>query len=361
MPSIPYSRYKDPQRLWPSVIGGSVALHIAVLLAMPLLLRVAGVRAEVATQPPVPVELIDINTLTPSAASGASFDTPSTSAEAPSAVTPPIAEPLATLPPAAQTPIALEQPIDPSFDFEPVPVPPATVAPTPTPTPTPLVSSPPLGSTPDPQLPILPPDAFEPVPPNPLPVPPETIAGSPIPSPEMTIPGTNDQPGAPMPPDASTTPGDVGSASGQTGNPASEDDSTLPEIAINSEPVPTSLRAQVVEVTLVPLSENPTDIPEQAAQPAPFHEFIADPTNPASCLIPPESVGYFGQPVSLRVQVDTEGRVVATYPREPSPHPAYMELAQCLVRSWPFTPASTEGVTVYSDNVIVTLVIERLN
>jgi hypothetical protein len=90
-----------------------------------------------------------------------------------------------------------------------------------------------------------------------------------------------------------------------------------------------------------------------------------DPMAGNACILNPESQRFLGTAVALRILVEADGSISQTFVAEhtspesttPQVSEAYLELAQCLVRSLPFQPATQEGSPVASDNLIVHITI----
>jgi hypothetical protein len=129
----------------------------------------------------------------------------------------------------------------------------------------------------------------------------------------------------------------------------------LGEVVIGRQPTPTNLTLSVVNVRHLSPQET-ADIPEENAELLTSSiSVVADPTQPNSCPLFPDSVGGFGAPVTLRLSVEADGRVSNAEPQPPLPsNYVYTELVRCLAQQGlQFRPALDSGVERPSDNTLV--------
>ncbi|MBW4654163.1 MAG: TonB family protein [Kaiparowitsia implicata GSE-PSE-MK54-09C] len=370
-----FRKHLDPPKLWWWVAMGSLLLHFGLLLLLPYLLRMmTRSSASAAT----PIEIVDLNTLglqgseTAEATPDAQFEDipPAFDAESgaiapPDAFSAPQPAPLPNPAPAPDGAIALNPELQPNpqpnlplgldFSLPPQPSVPDSQVPE---------SQAPDSQFPESQFPESPsPEATAP---SPQPFPPETSAPE-TPGDLGQPPGETFPDSEPLPsPPAVPNPGDIaaglpdqpdGGDRPSSGNPT---DGILPDVAIGGEAMPTSLVATIVSTRSVPESENPRDIPEIPAQVLDTSRtFLADPTQSGNCLIQPESLPWFGVEVDIQVTIDASGRVIGTTVRNSSGNADYADLAACLVQRWEFSPATTEGMAIASDYLIVSVVVNR--
>ncbi|WP_205369577.1 hypothetical protein [Thermoleptolyngbya sp. PKUAC-SCTB121] len=369
-------RHRDPSGLWSRVCSGSVVLHILLLLAVLPSLKTAVERSR-GGGAATPIELIDVGAIAPDTTPDPATVPASPVAPAPAEVSapPPAATPAppplpvaplpapAAIPPAVLAPVPVETPppspiAPPPVVSPPTPIP--TPAPIPTPTPPPQPPSP-APVQPSPFVPPEPPPVLgrEPLPP-PRPFP---DAGSPSESTEPPFPTPGQTPiggGNPV-----NNPGDVaanpapGSGAPSIDTPASGPDSgtgdDLGEVVIGRQPTPTSLTLSVAAVRYLS-PQDTADIPEDNAELLTSRiSVLADPTQPNSCPLFPDSVVGFGAPVTLRLAVEADGRVSRAEVQQPAPtNYAYTELVQCLAQTGlQFRPALDSGIARPSDNTLV--------
>jgi hypothetical protein len=133
----------------------------------------------------------------------------------------------------------------------------------------------------------------------------------------------------------------------------------LGDIVVPGDSRPTEITANLVEILELP-PEQLQDIPDVYPQPLENSQIVvADPTDARYCPVLPESIGAFGQPVALRLIIRADGVVQNTIVQSPSSIPAYDELAGCIVQNyWTFQPATTEGIAITSDSLVVTITLQ---
>lgn len=323
-----------------------------------------------------PIELVDVGAIAPDTVPDPTTVPSASTATVPAPPQPAATAPVSLGPPPAAVP-STSTAIPPTV-FAPAPAPVAT-PPTPTPTPTPIAS--PVFPSPAPiSTPVAPPAS--PVQPSPFipPEPPPVAARSPLPPP---------QPFPENPP--ADRPAQPSDPTGDTGNPASPNDGSndgsdvavnpapdrgapgvdnpasgpdagsgddLGEVVIGRQPTPTNLTLSVVNVRYLSLQETvgAIDTPEENAELLTNSiSVVADPTQPGSCPVFPDSVPDFGAPITLRLTVEADGRVSRAEPQQPAPvNYAYTDLVQCLAQNGlQFRPARDSGIERPSDNAIV--------
>ena len=336
--NVPFSKQllrareqKRPAGFWLGLFAGSLGLHLAMVFSMPYWLQ----PSESEAQAPLPVDIVDLSS---AELGGGTADPNATVSDEASAI-PFSAPPDSSQPPAFAVPPDVAQP-------SPVSAPPA-------PLPEPVQDPVPAPVQPEP---IPPQDSPEPPPPQP-------------PQPSPPIQGEVNLPSPTLPPAASPFPRDLASGgeesaegSSETGEdtlpPGGTTNDALPDFGINSGATAVQVSANLTDVASLP-PEELQDIPEVNAQPLEQgRTFTADPMDPQSCVVPPDSVAAFGEPISLRVVIDNDGRVVDAIPQPPSWNQGYTELARCAIQNWQFSPATRDSIPIYSDNLIVTVILQ---
>jgi len=322
---------KRPAGFWLGLFAGSLGLHLAMVFSIPYWFQTS----ESADQAPLPIDIVELSnadlgsgTTAPNAAasdepSAIPFTIPSNISQPPDfAALPDLAQP----PPVSEPPAPLPEPVQ---DTVPPPVQP------------------------------------EPIPPY---TPPEPQQQQP-PQPSQPIPGEVDLPSPSIPPTTSPFPGDTASggeeradgsdAAGEgTIPPGETTNDTLPDFGINPGGAAVQVSANLTGIESLP-PEELQDIPEVNAQPLEQgRTFTSDPMDPQSCVVPPDSVRAFGESISLRLVIDNNGRVTDAIPQPPSWNQGYTELARCAVQNWQFSPATRDSIPIYSDNLIVTVVLQ---
>jgi hypothetical protein len=165
--------------------------------------------------------------------------------------------------------------------------------------------------------------------------------------------------------DGGASPGDLPTAPvGES--PPSELPSDLPQVGISATPQPVNLTATITGITYREDTgeyvDYPFDLPDENAYPLETMSppIPVDPLAGDACILDPESQRFLGTEVQLRLLVEADGSVSEAYPAESATHQAseaYLELAQCLVRSLLFQPALQGGEPVASDNLIVNMTV----
>lgn len=131
-------------------------------------------------------------------------------------------------------------------------------------------------------------------------------------------------------------------------------DESLEAIRVPGEATPSVVTPEVVGVTEIP-REQLQDIPDV------YPRLVGQPNtveaNPNGCLIPPESVTAFGQNVTLRLVIDSAGRVQEAIVQSSSNNSYYDDLARCILErtEWAFEPATVEGIATLSDSLEITI------
>lgn len=393
-----WRRHSDPPGMWAKLLAGSVVFHVLLFLS----LRGYVVRISAPTSSNTDIAAIELVEEAPETASATETATDSPPAQEPSAdsvveapaesalgsedaiaIAPdniPAAPQDSALPePAPNIPATAPAPnLDPqssgdrsqALPFSPPTLPSQSNIPPETATQPPVNPTP--AAPPSPSAipsPVAPPvSSPSPVPaePSPVPDPPATPPSSESPTSEGAIATQPDNPdsggiptlqGVPLP--EPPTPGDPSEVAT---NPNPDNPVPLEEAPVAAEATPAGFRASIVNVS------SPADVPDAPAYPAQpkasSQEFLADATTSA-CLLTPESVGYLGQSVSLRITVDDQGRVLgeATQIGQTSGSPDYDQLAQCAISSWEFSPAfnrTDSGDSPVFSNLDVTLTISPL-
>lgn len=342
----------DPAWLWWFVMGSSIALHLLLLrITLPLATHVA---ARPQTETSIPVDLIELAPA-PNAQSAqpisrqapASTAKPSIATESSSS-----AEAAPTTRPPTRSTLAPTTNVETNIVLAPSPAasPPAPIAPAPAPTITPSAPSPSPSPSVPPESPAQSPAPF-PSPslaPEPLP----SVAAAPValPSP-IPLPTPTASPSPPFTTIPIDTPvPDVSGTLAVSPTPTSSND--LAQVETSRLAVPALLTAQI---TATPLpAEQPEATPDTTARPKEESQtFSADPTT-SLCAITPEAVQYLGSTITVQVVTNETGQVTEAIVQEPSPSPAFDELATCMVKQWQFEPAIKEGQPVPS-NVVVAI------
>jgi hypothetical protein len=142
----------------------------------------------------------------------------------------------------------------------------------------------------------------------------------------------------------------------------------LPNVVVAQEAQFSSFSANVETDGLVPEVER---IDVHAFPPQPISRtqtYDPNATDFGNCLLSSGSVSDFGQTVYLQVTVEPDGSVSDAYARpdrNSEISDAYLELAQCLVKTWRFQPAydvdpnTGQQIAVADSNSIVAITIER--
>ncbi|MBD2090797.1 hypothetical protein H6F67_13150 [Microcoleus sp. FACHB-1515] len=351
----------ESRRFWLILGGGSIALHLVLLLG----LRWMNFRATVATATadPTSIELVELapapevgEAIAPADESAAPLPPPDQPV-APSAPAPSAAPPAPPVPEIAVAPPFIPEPSPVAPPLQPAPIP-GEVTPSPLPTPSPSpppapLPSPTLSPTP-PSVPSAPPtpESTPTEPARPTPTTPETVAPPPAQSGESpSAPSNESEPSGQPEQDGSSEPG-----TGESQGGILEGLPPVPEYE-----APPSFTASVISV-----SPPSTDIPQQIAQPIVARRDFLNDGSETACSATPGVIAAWGTPVQFRVRVDRSsnnpdiGRVgsdgVTTLQR--SGNNEYDALADCLVREWEFRPPDTEAAAeneAPSSEVIVTM------
>jgi TonB family protein len=149
-------------------------------------------------------------------------------------------------------------------------------------------------------------------------------------------------------------------------------DVPIPDVSQTWTPPEASPSPAITQAVVIPsyltasLTTDPLPLPDPA-DPAPVDEAV-QPTitsrifssNPSlsPCPVPQEAIAFLGQTVVLQVQADETGQVVETVTQTSSQNAAYDELATCLVKTWKFRPAVTQGQAV-ANGLLVHITIDR--
>lgn len=312
-------RHIDPPNLWLVVLASSVTLHLCVIVAMLLSMRLAAKVQKVT----IPVELVDIATTAsdqpqlarqlPTVPGNTPKTRPSpATATGQSQSSPTLASSTASLPASGQrsTPNNTQT----SPNTAPLPVATSTrSAPLPSPS-TPQPTTPPSGSGVNQGIQSLPSPAVAPTLSLPSPPPVQT----PDPSDEVTarVPVSRNPPASAG---VSTTVDIVGLGSGQ-------------------------------DIPTVPPSVNQRTRNYRSGE--------------LGCVATPESSRFFGQAVRVLLTIDDKGSVVPEHTRimDP-PNLDYAQLVTCLLKTWEFLPAMNQldgqQIPVWS-NIVVTVTVTAL-
>jgi hypothetical protein len=344
----PPRRYADPPALWAIVAVGSLAIHAMLLLGIRWFnIQVSLSQPETDT---VPIEIVD------AIPQENSTPTLSSTASSPDASSP-LAQPTATLDPAAPNLEVQRQPVDRSSSAAiapPYPDPNSASTATPTPQTTPNSSSrPQVNPTPQPAIP------------SPSPSSSGSSGSSELPSDESDHPGSSGNTGSVS--DRPSPPAAPGNTDTSPINPPGQTGDNLPTASVDRQAAPSSYTASLVSVesNLVTLGDQPRDNLEQIAQPkVRSRNFASDPSGSgaATCPTEPEIIPYLGQTVELWAEIQMtdrdNGQVINTRIRVTSGSDAYDNFADCLLRSWEFRPASDQGQSPPSSEVVVQIKIE---
>ena len=343
---------KNPSIFWMLLLLGSVGLHAGSLLLMPFWWRSRQPQSQAAN--PLPIEVVELAEQ-PGIGTAASPVAP-VAPVVPEAVAPtvePNPQPQFTQPNVA--PLPPQAPTNPQPFATPIP------QSEPIPNPAPPITSPPnAGLPPQSPPPQSPPPPQPPTNGTPLPDPVAPPAASPPPQtpdlPPSTDPGVDPNVGDPL---AGADPGAGGDSGNQSRNPAGDGDN-LGGVGVPGESTPTQFTAELQEVSPLP-PEQLQDIPEVYPEPLERAQtVVADPLDARYCQVLPESVEAFGEAVTLRLIIESDGTVQNTIVQSSSGSPDYDELARCIVQNyWTFQPATTEGIPVASDSLTATIVLQR--
>jgi hypothetical protein len=345
-------------KFWLSLAGASVFFHALVLWAvLPWLTQMATDSSQTFTAVEI-VELPDVQTaLIEDLATGAIAPSPPLSATVPSDL-PGITQsldPVPELAPIESEPVTAPEdkpetvlspiynPTVPPQEFTPS----EPVSPPIEPNAAELSPSTPLATTPL-ATPSTGSDPAAPLPSAPLPVP-NLQPNHNLPAPPVTGAATNSS----MPVDDNAIPPqDAATSTAET--------SDLPTIDIPTEQTFNQLMTSVQVIsTLNEAGDRPETLPSPTQT-----EQVFNPDPAAShCLITPDALPLFGQAVDFKIVVQPDGHVADAIP-QPSDHPlnqAYVELAACILEeSWQFTPATSGSEAVMSDDLIISITVDRV-
>jgi TonB family protein len=391
VPAEPANRHRhaDPPNLWLGVLAGSLAIHL--LLAFSLRwwsLRVAIAQPESSN---IPIELVDVDPEA-TASSSTTAAPATTTAQAPATATAAANNEAATL----ETGVTV---LTPESSAPSVPL---AASPSPNPSPdlsesaqlSPANSQTTLPFTP-PVLPSSAPSPNQDTSPNPVPPTNNTQSPALPDTNDSTLPSSNaplnepQQPDGNLPAPPEPTNPNQDTSGGTPGTPDSTNAESESETANNPTPLPsgTSEPGEAPtnngpdDVTAqVPVSENAVpaqfqaslkvsapvnnrDIHDQLAQPKTDNQTFFSDASASACLLVPEQLRSFGQPVLLSIAIDEQGHVIGGGVRESSGNGAYDQLALCLMNTWEFTPAAdVEGgsPSPVTSNLDVQVVINRV-
>jgi hypothetical protein len=199
----------------------------------------------------------------------------------------------------------------------------------------------------------------------------ETNAEQDTETPVPIVPTTEQLPPVPAIPTDSTTEPSTESTDGVVDDDANDatenteentEDDNLPTTGVNPNPVSQRYRITVSNIEERPVTvegdrRDAYDVPPALLSYA--EEYIDDPLT-SDCDVTPDVQNNLGELVSFRVLIDRQGQVMSVAAvDEYAVSEAYLELAQCILQTWDFAPAQTEGQPVASDALIVELDIGR--
>jgi TonB family protein len=344
--AIARRRYADSPALWSLVIFGSLVLHLALILGSNWFNLQVSLAPLEATDV-MPMELIDIVPQSAELVEPSIASEPQSVDEEQSADRSSIS--IANAEAASPQPELPQQSTAPQVET----VTPRSLAP-PSPTITPSAFRNP-GDRPSPSTPDSP-GTSPPV--SPTPAPQSTPApGTPAPPPSASPTPISPSPGATTPP---------------TGG--AED---LPVVPVSGVPggdrLPTGITASLTyRSEPVLINGNARDVPEESAVPnQETRNFSSDLTggvsgtdsvgDTASCELKPTVLPNLGsgQPVSIRVVVDEQGKVLDTNLVATSQNGDYDQLAECLIKQWEFTPAMSGGLPIFSNDLVVDITLDQ--
>lgn len=334
----PSRRHRDPPTLWITVLAGSLAIHLFLLLA----LRAYWSSIQVESQPAeITLEFVEPP---PAEVSPAIASAPTEP--------PPEATPNPTSPepePATEVPVSTTVPFtapDNAPEFgEPDPT---AIAPPPQP----------VVPQPQPSPRVQPPD---PLPRNPAPAPQPSVAST-IPPSSNPVPPSRSQPPTTAPPLTAPVPSNEPIASGQILPPVPGisneiDPTTQPTTAATDPTTATDPRATTGQGTGLKLAAgSPVRVNTQkdvltTQQGVPDQEatLLADRPSDATAVYPPNIGLNLGKPVKLWVLVNQQGKAEQVEVRQSSGIPEYDDWARQLGRQLQFQPALQVGQPVASE------------
>ncbi len=144
------------------------------------------------------------------------------------------------------------------------------------------------------------------------------------------------------------------------GNEETAEDPDLPALPIGQDPINQVYGVRMMRADVEPRSLDGTlrDIYDQPPQLRDYSDQFRDDPTTTSCRMTPEARQNLGEPVRFRVELDRQGQVVSLRSLTQTPlNPDYINLADCLVREWEFTPAQMEGQPVANSDLVVELAV----
>lgn len=333
---------QDSPMLWLSVLAGSLAMHLIVLLIGRWYFSQSA--SAPARGNPAAIEFVEIdpNAVLPSrsvapskSASTAPLPKSPASANSPQPAPPPQSQ-LAQAPPLPENPAPdASSQIQAPPTSRPSPQPEATSQSRPERTPNPARPAPPKQG--EPVQPSPAPPASDRQPPNSSPT--ETPSPSPDSSPGSGNPGSSPSP-------ESGNPGSPGSplptppVPGSPGNPAPDSGDPV----TGRVPVDSNLEGAAsfaVTVSNATLGADVPDRPDRLAQPTTLTQVIESSAIAGECLLTPEATNFYTQTVTLRLTINDQGKVEGTplVLNSGSGSSDYDALAQCAIKRWEFKPA----------------------
>jgi hypothetical protein len=367
-PAFEFRRHSDPPQLWLGVLIGSIGLHGWLLaITVPLMMQASSSQSQSASVPIEMVELLPsdaaVSNPTETAADTASANETGASAanSQPSTVRPNDPAPPAPAELTPSTPAADPQPDqfrlpDTAPELQPSASPPDTRS-----APLPQLS---------PDVPIEPP--LTPVPSDEqLPLPSPNVGNLPSESEEPLE--TDELPNPPVSDNGANS--DIAGVPPNSPNLGGSGAESLPDVAVAEQARPSSFSASLRRVDELQPDGGARD--RHAVPPEPITATVTyDPTaiEFGDCSLSAGSVSDFGETVYLQVTVEVDGSVSNTQVHsntDPRVSEAYLELAQCLMKTWQFTPAQDAVVDaatgtqrlipVPDDTSIVAIEITRQN
>ncbi len=392
--------------LWLWLASGSVLAHLVLMLVLrPWMVQTAIAPASSSDSEVTSIQLIDAASLPPAPAAS-SPPAQATAADAEVAKTA-IAKP-APAPTAPQTVILPEQPAKaPSEDAIAKPSPQTQERPVTAPVPPPILSPFPKAPEPDPNLnPNSPlPSQGQPIPaapPAPTPAPSPAASPSPPIAPPAAASPTVDPSTVPLGDEftgeselieAEQTPSPLPSLSPSdpvpprpiqtTPTPAPSQPERLPDvpttydtsqglntasnpplgsIPVQPEVAPSEVVASV-SATPTPITDTSRDILDTYAAPRQTQEtFLLSDAQSSCSLSDPAAWQMMGRPVSAQIVVDADGQAeVIPGTQQGTGNVDYDQFAMCLVEQhWQFEPATMDGQPVWSDNLVVEVMLNRI-
>ncbi|HEY9818146.1 MAG TPA: hypothetical protein V6D20_20430 [Candidatus Obscuribacterales bacterium] len=138
------------------------------------------------------------------------------------------------------------------------------------------------------------------------------------------------------------------------------EDPDLTTLPVGRDPITQVYGVQMMRAEVEPRSIDGTlrDLYDQPPQLRQYSDQFRDDPTTTSCRMTPDARQNLGEPVRFRVELDRQGQVVSLRSLTQTPlNPDYINLADCLVRTWEFTPAQMEGQPVANSDLVVELAV----